>query len=80
MVGHISDCLKDKPVRLVEDICQNLIERMRNIPKGFVLIKDPSIGPRASGRLITPSRMTGLWTPRANKYSAIGFSIPNMLN
>lgn len=27
MVGQISDCLKDKPVRLVEDICQNLIER-----------------------------------------------------
>ena len=31
MVGQISDCLKDKLVRLVEDICQNQIERMRNI-------------------------------------------------
>ena len=73
MVGQISDCLNDKPVRLVEDICQNLIERMLNIPKGLVLIKDPSVA-------YAPSRMTGLWTPRANKYSAIGFSIPNMLN
>ena len=36
MVGQISDCFKDKPVRLVEDICQNLIERKRNISQDVV--------------------------------------------